>query len=363
MNEIGKETKASRSVKFIFPILVLLVIQGQAKAQGGTPNEMACYNMVQGKVAWNAAGNTQWSDSNIRALCLGSTDAAFTVSCFQERRAATNDWAKAVNACVAKPFAPAKPQTPVRVATLAPQPSNAPVGSSLTSGANLVPFNEAYLVRDIAIGSTGGVWAIGQKKVPGGYGPIKEFSTGRWTDIDGGAVQITVDDFKRPWIVDENGKIYFRHSNKWNPYPSPPAVNLIFRNDQMWMLGTDGYARRWNNTVRPSGAWADAAFVGKGAKTITHATSGWVLAVTNGGKIYRRGASGWWATFNGTALDIAANKKDVWIIDETGGLSIQTPTGWERRYAGPFVSLAVDLNGIPWAATPSGLLMAPPYFS
>ncbi|HEV7699161.1 MAG TPA: hypothetical protein VGO43_02940 [Pyrinomonadaceae bacterium] len=357
--------KVAKSLKFIFPMLVLLFVQGQANAQGGTPNEIACYNMVQGKVAWNAAGNTQWSDPNIRALCVGSTDASLTVACFQRTRAATDDWAKAINACVAKPFVTAPPKAPVTVATLGPkppQPAKDAVGSSLIGGKDLVPFQGPYLFRDIAIGSTGGVWAIGQKKMPGGYGPIMQFSTGNWSSVSGGAMQITVDDAQHVWIVNEFGGIFFRHSDKWNPFPSPPAVNLVFRNDQMWMVGTDGYARRWDNASAPSGAWVDAAFVGKGAKSITHATSGWVMAVTEAGKIYRRGASGWWASFNGTALDIAANKKDVWIIDETGALSIQTPTGWERRFQGPFVSLAVDLNGEPWAATASGLLMLPPIF-
>ena len=319
--------------------------------------------MIQGKVAWNASGNTQWQDDNVRALCKGTTDPGFTVSCFQQRRAATNDWGAAIKTCVAKPFAPNNPlpaaKVPLPVAPDLPAASSR-LGSSLSGGKDLVPLQGPYLLSDIAIGSSGGVWAIGQKRAPGGYSPIKEYKNGGWTDIDGAAMQITVDDFGRPWIVNETGIIYFRHSNKWNPYPSPPAVNLIFRNDQMWMLGTDGYARRWDNTARPSGAWADSAYVGKGAKSITHATSGWVLAVTGAGKIYRRGPSRWWATINGTALDIAASKAQVWIIDETGALSIQTATGWERRYAGRFVSLAVDTKGQPWAATASGLLMMPP---
>lgn len=34
-----------------------------------------CHKAVQGKIAWNYAGSTKWSDANIKALCVSATDA------------------------------------------------------------------------------------------------------------------------------------------------------------------------------------------------------------------------------------------------------------------------------------------------
>ena len=60
--------------------------------------EQTCYNAVQGKVAWDAAGNKGWGDLNLRSLCKGTTNPAATISCFQSKMPQLA-WARAIQEC------------------------------------------------------------------------------------------------------------------------------------------------------------------------------------------------------------------------------------------------------------------------
>ena len=62
-------------------------------------SESACMAAVQGKVAWNQAGNTSWQDNNIRRLCQGTTNPTATIACFEAEVADHNDWSRAIEAC------------------------------------------------------------------------------------------------------------------------------------------------------------------------------------------------------------------------------------------------------------------------
>lgn len=44
--------------------------------------EQDCFDRVQGKLAWNAAGNTSWNPSSIRSLCQGTTVGSAPPACF-----------------------------------------------------------------------------------------------------------------------------------------------------------------------------------------------------------------------------------------------------------------------------------------
>jgi hypothetical protein len=82
--------------------LVLLFVQGQAQAQSPTPLEQQCMSAVQGKVAWNQAGNRTWGEANLRNLCQGTTNPSATIACFQNEIRQHNDWSRAITACKAK---------------------------------------------------------------------------------------------------------------------------------------------------------------------------------------------------------------------------------------------------------------------
>ncbi|MGV7222600.1 MAG: hypothetical protein ACQ9MH_13840 [Nitrospinales bacterium] len=61
--------------------------------------ERRCFDMVQGKVAWNKAGSKQWQEKNINDLCLGTTGPKRTVNCFKKEIASHNNWRKAIDTC------------------------------------------------------------------------------------------------------------------------------------------------------------------------------------------------------------------------------------------------------------------------
>lgn len=86
--------------KLVLPLFVLLFVQFTANAQ--TALEQQCFNAVQGKVAYDQAGNKQWSEANIRNLCQGTTNPSATISCFENEIRTHNDWSRGISACKAK---------------------------------------------------------------------------------------------------------------------------------------------------------------------------------------------------------------------------------------------------------------------
>ena len=48
----------SRIFALVLPLFLLLIISAATNAQTFTPEENSCFNMVQGKVAWNTTGTT-----------------------------------------------------------------------------------------------------------------------------------------------------------------------------------------------------------------------------------------------------------------------------------------------------------------
>ena len=61
--------------------------------------------------------------------------------------------------------------------------------------------------KDIGIGADGSVWVIGTNPVDGGYG-IYRWGGENFVGIDGGAVQISVNPWGRPWVVNDGDSIY-----------------------------------------------------------------------------------------------------------------------------------------------------------
>jgi hypothetical protein len=89
-------------------ILNLLIVFGAifmfsnfANAQSYTQSEQACFDAVQGKVAWNKAGNKQWENAYVRRLCQGATNPSATISCFQNELKDHDNFSRAIGACKA----------------------------------------------------------------------------------------------------------------------------------------------------------------------------------------------------------------------------------------------------------------------
>lgn len=64
---------------------------GSAQAQ--------CETMVDGRVAWNRRGDTNWRWDNVKILCRGSRDPYQTIACFNAGVRRHDDFRRAVNEC------------------------------------------------------------------------------------------------------------------------------------------------------------------------------------------------------------------------------------------------------------------------
>ncbi len=122
-------------LKFVLPLFVLLFVHSAANAQNYTQNEQNCFNMVQGKVAWDQAGRKQWMDQNIRLLCNGTTDPAATIACFQAEIAKKDSYSDATRACL-----PGSVKTP----TPTPKPPSGLVVISPGQGGSSPPAASTY---------------------------------------------------------------------------------------------------------------------------------------------------------------------------------------------------------------------------
>ncbi len=85
-------------------IVLLALSPTAASAQTGAPAAdpaptAACINAVQGKVAWNRAGDKTWAEGRINWFCSGFSDAAAVFSCFEAQIRITDNWRPAGLAC------------------------------------------------------------------------------------------------------------------------------------------------------------------------------------------------------------------------------------------------------------------------
>lgn len=94
-----KQQLGWRRILLMKLILLLSTIGFSNSAFAQTAKEKACYNAVQGTVAWNQNGNTRWSDNNIKALCKGVNQPEKRISCFAAGISAHNSWQKATKDC------------------------------------------------------------------------------------------------------------------------------------------------------------------------------------------------------------------------------------------------------------------------
>lgn len=78
-------------------------------ADSDTPAERACFDRVQGKIAWNTAGAKTWNPRNIKKLCDGATNPSAPPGCFYtamfrgaqwgQRREHSMNWMRATQLC------------------------------------------------------------------------------------------------------------------------------------------------------------------------------------------------------------------------------------------------------------------------
>jgi len=68
---------------------------------------------------------------------------------------------------------------------------------------------QAGTANDIGIGADGSVWIIGTNATVDGYG-IYRWNGANWYPVDGGAVNVSVDQHGYPWVTNDLGSILQR---------------------------------------------------------------------------------------------------------------------------------------------------------
>ena len=109
---INGRTLALGAARLGFLLIALVFFQIGANAQ--TPAEQQCFDLVQGKVAYDQQGNKSWNPDNIRALCTGTVSPQTTVDCFTGQIAAGVTWSPAIQACRANPTGTQTPEQECR---------------------------------------------------------------------------------------------------------------------------------------------------------------------------------------------------------------------------------------------------------
>jgi hypothetical protein len=62
-----------------------------------TDPEKECYDLIQGKIAWNNTNSKSWAPNNVNQLCRGTTKATEPGACFRYVLFNGNDWGQTAN--------------------------------------------------------------------------------------------------------------------------------------------------------------------------------------------------------------------------------------------------------------------------
>lgn len=91
--------------------------------------------------------------------------------------------------------------------------------------------------KDIGVGADGAVWIVGTHRMQGGYA-LERWTGNGWKRIDFGAARVSVGPDGRPWVVTEDGSIFFMKDRKFHKLPGRAEDIGIGPNGVPWVLGT-----------------------------------------------------------------------------------------------------------------------------
>lgn len=92
--------------------------------------------------------------------------------------------------------------------------------------------------RDIGVGGPDKVWVIGTDRTAGGY-QIFNWNGANWDRVEGGGVRIAVDPLGNPWVVNDQGEIFYLLNGRWQRLPGRGTDIAIGRNGIVWLIGAD----------------------------------------------------------------------------------------------------------------------------
>ena len=87
-------------IRPLFVAIVLAVaLNASPVARSAAAAEQKCAAAIQGKVAWNWAGDKNWEPGNLRRLCESTTLVDATTECFRSEIQSHDDWERAIRTC------------------------------------------------------------------------------------------------------------------------------------------------------------------------------------------------------------------------------------------------------------------------
>lgn len=362
MNNFDRKDKLFGWFIRVLPLVIVLFAGAiAADAQIYPQKEETCFNMVQGRVAYNQAGDKNWKESNVRLLCRGTTLPERTVECFRVKIANGKRWDQAIEEC--------KPETMI---------GNPGAGSTKL---NLVGNWEGYYENGVL---TGQVWTVTQSGVtvtfttrnnlsPSFSGRINNDAFTRDNGDTGvispkGNVILFTD--RRYWMKGDNLSQGAMNSSNSASGTTPTAGSMtkvagsaydldVSAKGVVWSIGTaprgGGFGpigklnySSFNDAGLRGGSWSNVA--GEAAR-IAVDNNGYAWVVNQQGNIYFYGNQ--WTPVSGAARDIACNARgDLWILDAQGDARLFDPATkqWGRKSLVPLNGneIAVDAQGFPW---------------
>ena len=94
MTNTPRMTRSLLAAIAVAAALVAAPVAGPAAAA-----EQSCRAAIQGKVAWNRAGDKNWEPGNLRRLCESTTLVDATIECFGNEIRSHDDWDGAIRTC------------------------------------------------------------------------------------------------------------------------------------------------------------------------------------------------------------------------------------------------------------------------
>lgn len=163
--------------------------------------------------------------------------------------------------------------------------------------------NIAGKATDVAIGSDGTVYVIGTRKRKGGFEISKRSKTAKsWAKVNGSAVRIAVQN-TRPWVVTNDGQIFYQAGTEWKKIPGPAAQDIGASVKGVWIVGVDK-------------------------------------------KIYRLAGNDW-KNVPGTALRIDIDRKGrPWVVSKRNTIYVHDNDQKWQKLPGSAVDVAVDIPGM-----------------
>ncbi|MFC1746029.1 tectonin domain-containing protein [Candidatus Riflebacteria bacterium] len=166
---------------------------------------------------------------------------------------------------------------------------------------------------DIGVGAKGHVWAIGKKKIGGGF-QIMRYHNGSWQVIPGGgAVKVDVDGKGNAWVVTESNDVFRWTGKRFEHVPGQKAMDIALAGNTPWLIGP--HARRKD------------------------------------GAIFRYSANGKWLKASGGAVAISGDTfGNAWVVNARhqifrGNVTPANPYWEALGRKGGFVSIDIDSNG------------------